>query len=141
MTKPLLLALIGILAAASASAAGPSPAQKLAAAHAAGLTIKDGKAFDDCGQPVDDIQVEQVDLNSDKLPERIVTIGSPCYGNGGSMFAVLRKTPAGWVSVFSANGIASVLKTAHGGWKDIEVGGPGMGRMPVVKWSGTHYAG
>lgn len=139
MTKTISLALIAALAATTAQAANPSPAQKLAAAQAAGLTIKGGKPYDECGQPVDDIQIEQVDLNGDKLPEQIVTIGSPCYGDGGQMFAVLRKSGAGWASVFSTTGIASVLKTAHGGWKDIEVGGPGTGRMPVAKWTGSRY--
>jgi len=138
--KTLPLALIGVLAATAAFAASPPPAQKLAAARAAGLTVKGGKAYDECGQPVDDIQVEPVDLNGDKAAEQIVTIGSPCYGGGGSMFAVLRKTPAGWISLFSANGIASVLKTSHGGWRDIEVGGPGMGKMPIAKWAGARYA-
>jgi hypothetical protein len=136
--KTLSLALAAMFA-ATASPAAP-PAQKLAAAHAAGLAVKGGKAYDECGQPVDDIQVDTVDLNGDKLPEQIVTIGSPCYGGGGSMFVVLRKTPAGWTSLYSANGIASVLKTTHGGWRDIEVGGPGMGKMPVAKWIGARYA-
>jgi hypothetical protein len=42
--------------------------------------------------------------------------------------------------VLSAAGIASVLKSAHGGWKDIEIGGPGMGKMPVARWNGARYA-
>lgn len=70
-----------------------------------------------------------------------MTIGSLCYGNGGSMFAVLRKTPAGWASVFSTAGIATVPKSSHGGWRDIEIGGPGMGKMPVATWKGTRYTG
>jgi hypothetical protein len=77
----------------AAPAADIAPAQKLAAVRAAGLTVKGGKAYDECNQSVDDIQIENVDLNGDKVPEQIVTIGSPCYGEEGSLFAVLRKAP------------------------------------------------
>ena len=33
----------------------------------------------------------------------------------------------------------NVLKTRHKGWLDIEVGGPGMGVMPVRRWNGRQY--
>ncbi len=33
----------------------------------------------------------------------------------------------------SEAGTASMLKTARLGWKDIGIGGPGLGRMPVAR--------
>lgn len=66
-------------------------------------------------------------------PEIIVTDGGACYGGAGSKFTVLTRNKQGALTpILSELGIAVVRPTRHLGWKDIEIGGPGMGRMPVA---------
>lgn len=124
--------------------ASPTPpvtaAERLAAAKAAGFRVQAGRIINECEQPVERLTVERRDLNGDGAPEMVLTDGSGCYGQAGEMFAVLRKTAAGWSPVLSAQGIMDVLPTRHGGWNDIRIGGPGFGRMPVARWAGTKYA-
>ena len=137
---PLIAALL--LGAGAASAAGfppLTPADKLIAAKAAGFVVKGRAIYNECEVPAEMIAFEQVDLNGDGKFELFVEDGGACYGNGGSMFAVLGKVQGAWRRLFVAQGIPDVLKTGRAGWKDIQVGGPGFGRMPVARWNGTAY--
>ena len=114
-------------------------AERLAAARAAGFRVLGGRIVNECDRPAERLTVERQDLNGDGAPELIVTDSSICYGEAGEMFAVLRKGAAGWTPVLSAQGVMTVQPTRHGGWPDIEIGGPGFGRMPVARWVGTKY--
>lgn len=139
-TGPLIAALLlGAVAAQAASFPPLTPADKLVAAKAAGFVVKGRAIYNECEVPAEMIAFEQVDLNGDGKFELFVEDGGACYGNGGSMFAVIGKGPAGWKRLFVAQGMPVVLKTAHGGWKDVQVGGPGFGRMPIARWNGTAY--
>lgn len=113
--------------------------QRLAAERAAGLTIKGTDAYDDCGDRIAQIYFAPTDLNGDRIPELIVRAYSGCWGNGGDMFTILAKVPTGWKDIGSGNGTPEILKTAHRGWHDVEIGGPGFDRMPVLVWNGTRY--
>lgn len=137
---------IGLLTSrALAAAAGFSPAETLAIYNAAGFTMR-GKAIVGCdaadpGWPRSDISIDAIDLNGDGKPEVIVNEGnSACYGSTGNGFTVLAKSPAGqWRRLGKAVGMPGPLQTRHAGWLDIEIGGPGFGRMPVLRFDGTAY--
>lgn len=139
MMRLLQLSLV-LITAAPAVAQPLPPAERLAAARAADFIVKGGVIYNECEQVAEAFAVEQVDLNGDGRPELIASDSSGCYGGAGMRFAVLARRGAGFASLFSAVGMPNVLKTATRGWRDIEVGGPGMGRMPVARWNGTAYA-
>lgn len=124
-----------------AGAAQPFTApERLAAARAAGFKVNGGRIVNECDVTAEQINFEREDLNGDGAPEIIVSDGGACYGNGGSMFVVLTRNRQGALApVLSAQGMAVVRPTKHLGWKDIEIGGPGMGRMPVARWNGSKY--
>ena len=86
--------------------------------------------------------LEQVaDLNSDGLPEAIVTEGSLfCYGSqGAGYFLVSKQADGGWKLITSGSGIPHALETkGAGGWADLEIGGPGF-CFPVERWNGSEY--
>jgi len=86
-------------------------------------------------------QAELTDLNGDGQPEVWVTESSVfCYGNTGSAFVLLTRDANGWRVLLDEVGMQVVQDTRHGGWPDIEVGGPGFGRFPVYRWDGQGYA-
>jgi hypothetical protein len=114
-------------------------AERLAAAKASGFRVQGSRIFNECDEPVRQLGVERRDLNRDGTPEMIVTDSSACYGQAGETFAVLRKVGTGWTPVLQAQGIMTPLRNARSGWPDIEIGGPGFGKMPVARWTGAKY--
>jgi hypothetical protein len=86
-------------------------------------------------------RIEAADLNHDGRPEAWITEGSVfCYGNTGQVAVLVTKDESGrWRKILDEVGIAMPLATAHGGWPDIEVGGPGFEKVPPHRWDGTRY--
>lgn len=141
MILPMLLMLVGGMPTEPrpAPAASVTPAERLAYAMAAGFRVRGQSILNECDAEPEMLEFERQDLNNDHVPEVIVSDGGACYGQAGAMFAVLRQSGGSWVRVLSAQGLMTALKTQHGGWKDIEIGGPGFGKMPVARWNGTKY--
>ncbi len=84
--------------------------------------------------------IEEVDVNGDGQAEALVTEGSMfCYGSPHTFFGLVAKGAGGWKLLLDDVGIPVVLETRHGGWADIEVGGPGFGKFPVWQWNGSAY--
>lgn len=84
--------------------------------------------------------IQEADVNGDGQPEAIVTEGSMfCYGSPHTFFGLVAKGPGGWHMLLDDVGEPVVLETRHGGWADIEVGGPGFDTMPVWRWNGKAY--
>ncbi|MGE0653153.1 MAG: hypothetical protein AB7P12_15610 [Alphaproteobacteria bacterium] len=85
--------------------------------------------------------IELSDLNGDGSPEAWVRESSTfCYGNTAEAFVLLTRDPSGaWIKLLDEIGMALPLETAHNGWPDIEVGGPGSGPFPVYRFDGTTY--
>jgi len=129
--------------AAWAATATLTPADQAAAFKAAGFKPK-GREWVRC----DDTEtashqngsIEVADLNGDGVPEAWVRESSVfCYGNTAEAFVLLTKKGAGWTVLLDTAGVAMPRKTRTMGWPDIEVGGPGMGPMPVYRYNGTKY--
>ena len=85
-------------------------------------------------------RAEVTDLNGDGQPEVWITEGSTyCYGNTGTAFVLLTRDGSGWRKLLDEVGMQVILDTRHGGWPDIEVGGPGFEPFPVYRWDGKRY--
>lgn len=82
-----------------------------------------------------------LDLNGDGKPEAVVTESSLfCYGNVEGLVVLLTKEADGrWRKILDETGVHLVQDSKHGGWSDIEVGGPGLQAQPVYHWNGTTY--
>lgn len=87
-----------------------------------------------------DIQVTTADLNADQYPEVIVSLSSSCmYGAAGMGVSLFIKDKSGrWQPHNLGAGMYSVQETAHLGFADIQLGGPGFCH-PVLAWDGTTY--
>ena len=136
-----------VLAAAPAFAADDafSAADKAAIFKAAGFKLKGGKQVrceDDVTASYMAGFIEAADLNGDGANEAFVRESSSfCYGATAEAFVLVAKTAKGeWTAILDQVGMALVLDTkAKNGWKDIEVGGPGMGPFPKFRYNGTKY--
>lgn len=122
-----------------------SPAETAAIYKGAGFKMK-GKAVVDCAAadpswPRSSIVVEPVDLNGDGTPEAFVTEGNiACYGRDEQGFTIVAKNPDGsWRKLGGSTGVPSAMKTRTKGWADVQKGGPGFARMPVMRWTGAAY--
>jgi hypothetical protein len=121
-----------------------SPTDETAAFKAAGFTLKgkQWRACDDASASYTPGAIEEVrDLNSDGLPDAVVTEGSAdCYGNVGVAYSLVSKQANGsWKLMTKGTGMLTFLSTkGAGGWPDIEVGGPGF-CFPVLRWNGSEY--
>ena len=133
-----LLAAAPALAAGNAGIALTAP-ERIAAAKAAGFRVQGATIFNECDAAADMISFERQDLNGDGVDEIVVADGGACYGAAGAMFVVLRKVGTAWQPVLTARGIMSPLPERHDGWRDIEIGGPGFGKIPVARWNGARY--
>nr|WP_310524358.1 hypothetical protein [Polymorphobacter sp.] len=147
MEHAIPLAIAALLAATPVLAATPafSPAETAAIYKGAGFTMK-GKTVIGCdatdpGWPRSDFSIEAIDLNNDKKPEAIVSEGNiACYGRDETGFNIMARNPDGtWRSIGSNSGGTLPLKTRHNGWLDIEYGGPGMQKQPVLRFNGKKY--
>jgi hypothetical protein len=85
--------------------------------------------------------IEAVDLSGDGKPEAIVTeSNTACYGRDEQGFTVLAKSRDDtWRKLAAGSDATLVLKTRHNGWLDIEYGGSGMQKQPVLRWNGKTY--
>lgn len=138
---------VALISVAVAAATPPAftPAESAAIYTAAGFTVK-GKAISGCdaadpGWPRSDFSIEAIDLSGDGKAEAIVTEGNiACYGRDEMGFTILAKAPDGkWRVLARENGGTMILKTRHNGWLDIEYGGPGMQKQPVLRYDGKLY--
>ena len=145
--KQTIACLVAVLFAMPLLAAAPafSPAETAAIYKAAGFTVK-GKTIIGCdasdpGWPRSNFSIEAIDLNDDGKAEAIVTEGNiACYGGDETGFNIMARNPDGsWRRIGSATGGTMPLKTRHNGWRDIEYGGPGLQKHPVMRFNGKTY--
>lgn len=147
--KPLrLAAACALLAAAPAFAADAgtfSAADKTAIFKAAGFKAKGGKQVrceDDTSASYMAGFIEEQDLNGDGAMEAFVRESSGfCYGATAEAFVLVAKNAKGeWEALLDQVGMFLVHDTkSKSGWKDIEVGGPGMGPFPKYRHNGKKY--
>lgn len=125
-----------------ARAAEPPRAERAALMKAAGIASERGCAAGEPSWPASRFTFDFPDLNGDGVTEAIVSEENvACHGNAGTAFTVLARVGGGgWRKLGEGAGAPFVLGTRRGGWLDIEVGGPGMGTMPVLRWTGSGYA-
>jgi len=128
----------------AAAPAQPSAAESAAIFKAAGFKAKGGKYVrceDDVTMSYSSGRIEMEDLNGDGTSEAWVRESSTfCYGNTAEAFVLLAKdAKGGWIALLDEVGVALPLETKHNGWRDIEVGGPGMGPFPVYRYNGKTY--
>ena len=141
---PFIIAML-VLTPALAAPPAFSPTETAAIYKAAGFTVRGSKVIgcdaSDPSWPRSSFFIEAVDLNGDGSPEAIVSEGNiACYGQDEQGFTVLSKSPDGnWRKLAANSGGALVLKTRHKGWLDIEYGGPGLQKHPVLRWNGKAY--
>lgn len=134
-----------VVACAAAMAADLSAADKIAIFKAAGFKAQ-GSSFTRCPDDTSSSKmpgaIELQDLNGDGTSEVFVTESSTfCYGNTEQAFVLMaRDAKTGWRKLLDEVGVAVPKDTRHKGWKDIEVGGPGMGPFPVYQFNGKVYA-
>ena len=125
-----------------ASAADPTAANRAAIFTAAGFNQVDGqwkRCTDDTAPSYVAGSIDVQDLNDDGEPEAWVRESSGfCYGAAGEYFVLLRNEGGKWRVLLESPGMALPLETKHGGWRDLEVGGPGA--TAVYRWNGKAYA-
>ena len=145
MSLDVCVAALMVLAVSSATAATPklAPGDEAAAFRAAGFK-QQGGAWMRCDDPETTSRqngsIEATDLNGDGAPEAWVRESSLyCYGNTAEAFVLLTRKAGGWKVLLDTPGVAMPRKTKTMGWPDIEVGGPGLGPMPVYRFDGTKY--
>ncbi len=85
--------------------------------------------------------IEVVDLNDDGRPEAFVTESSLfCYGGTEGLVVLLTKEANGtWRKLLDTPGMHLVRDAKHEGWRDVEIGGPGMGPHPIYRWKNGKY--
>ena len=86
-------------------------------------------------------QMQLVDIDGDGRSEAWITEDSSfCYGATGTAITVVTRGPDGrWRKVLDEVGVAGLVKGRRRGWPDIEVGGPGLGPVPVYRFNGVCY--
>lgn len=146
MKAAILFGICGALAIAPAHAADAFSATDQAAIFkAAGFKAKGGKQVrctDDTTASYMAGFIEADDLNGDGANEAFVRESSSfCYGATAEAFVLVAKNAKGeWTALLDQVGMALVLDTkAKNGWKDVEVGGPGMGPFPKYRYDGKKY--
>lgn len=123
-----------------------SAADTKAIFKAAGFKAKGGKQVrceDDTSASYMAGFIEGQDLNGDGANEAFVRESSSfCYGATAEAFVLVAKNAKGeWAVLLDQVGMFLVHDTkAKNGWKDIEVGGQGMGPFPKYRYDGTKYA-
>ena len=137
------LAIALLSGSAVAATTALSPADEAAVFKAAGFKQAHGQWIR-CEDDVTDSKmtgfIELEDLNGDGAPEAWVRESSTfCYGDTAEAFVLLTRKAGVWTVLLDEVGMAAPLDTRHGGWKDVEVGGPGFGPMPVYRFNGTKY--
>jgi hypothetical protein len=140
-----LLGVVILLLAGGAAGAALSAADQDAVFKAAGFSKAADGRYIRCREETPTASytpgaIEEEDVNGDGQPEAFVTESSMfCYGAPHTFFGLVAKGTGGWKMLLDDVGMPAVLETSHGGWADIEVGGPGFGTMPVWQWNGKAY--
>lgn len=136
--------LIASIGSASAAPA-PSAEERAAIFKAAGFKAK-GDAWIRCEEDPPTAsyspgRIELADLNGDGNPEAWVYESSVfCYGNTAESFVLLTKAGDSWRKLADEVGVPMPLATKRQGWPDVQVGGPGSEKLPVLRWNGKSYA-
>lgn len=125
-------------------AATVSPSDRAAAFKAAGFTQRGDRTIGCDSEPEwpkSNIEFEVMDLNGDGRPEAMIREENiACYGQiEVAFYLVTRDAPGKWRKIAFETGHPQVLKTKRQGWPDIELGGPGFDKMPVIHWNGKAY--
>jgi hypothetical protein len=143
MKRVVVLALLSIPTIALAAPAPLAPAERTAIFRAAGFKQLAGawtRCPDDQSASRMAGSIELEDLNGDGAPEAWVTESSSfCYGAVEQAFVLLTKRAGAWTPILDTPGAYLTRQTRTGGWKDVEVGGPGPGPFPVYRFNGTRY--
>jgi hypothetical protein len=136
---------LGLSFAPAHAADGFSKTESAAIFKAAGFKLVGGKQV----RCTDDVTasympgfIEAEDLNGDGKKEAFVRESSLfCYGNTAEAFVLVGQDAKGdWKLLLDQVGMALVLDSkSKGGWKDIEVGGPGLGPFPKFRHNGKVY--
>jgi hypothetical protein len=134
------------LLAFSAAAQAPFSSKEIRAIYStAGFAVQGSTVIGcdakDPNGPRSRFSIRAADLNGDGKPEAIVSeANTACYGRDEQRFTVLAQDASGqWRKLGTGAGATRVLKSRHKGWLDIEYGGPGMQRHPVLLWNGKTY--
>lgn len=134
---------ITLICGPAVAASGLTPADEAAAFKAAGFKHVNGqwtRCEDDTADSKMAGYIELEDLNGDGAKEAWVRESSTyCYGATAEAFVLLTRKGAAWTVILDEVGMAAPLDTRHAGWRDIEVGGPGFGPIPVFQFNGTKY--
>ena len=140
-----ILAIV-LIAAPAVAAPAFGPADTAAIYKAAGFKVAGGKVSGGCDAadpnwPRSDYSIEAVDLSGDGKPEAILSESNvACYGGTETGFWILARNPDGsWRVLAQETGGTIVLKSRHNGWADVEYGGPGMQKQPVLRYNGKTY--
>ena len=134
---------ITLICGPAAAGSGLTPADEAAAFKAAGFKHVNGQ-WTRCEDDTADSKmagfIELEDLNGDGAKEAWVRESSTyCYGATAEAFVLLTRKGGAWTVILDEVGMAAPLDTRHGGWRDVEVGGPGFGPIPAFKFNGTKY--
>ena len=124
--------------------ASVSPQDRAAAFKAAGFTQRADRMIGCDTEPEwprSNIEFEVMDLNGDGRPEAMIREeNTACYGQiEVAFYLVTRDAPGKWRKIAFERGHPQVLENRRQGWPDIELGGPGFGKMPVIHWNGKAY--
>lgn len=144
MNKFLAIAVLVSASIGATKAADLAAADKAAIFRAAGFKAQ-GKNFVRCVEDTSASRlpgsIEMQDLNGDGRNEAIVSESSLfCYGNTEQAFVILTQDAKGaWSIVLDEVGVPTPLADKHNGWRNVEVGGPGMGPFPVFQFDGKKY--
>lgn len=105
-----------------------------------GIDVLPGGAFSYDGVPID-IELNEVDVNSDGDPELLLVIRHPSrFGQARQAFTLYgRKQADCCVQLFPETpGTFRLADDAYQGYRDIAIGGPGF-EFPVYRWDGLVY--
>jgi hypothetical protein len=140
------LAVTGAAQAQSRTAATPgaSPADRTSILRSMKIVADSrGQVENDCGERVTP-RFQSADMGGAVgTAVLFVMEGGPntasCYGDGPGLI-LLKREGAGWREIYSSRGgYMAILKTMHGGVRDIAFAGPGF-QHPLWTWNGARFA-
>jgi len=140
------LAITGAAQAESTTAAAPetSPADRASILRSMKIvTDSRGQVENDCGERVTPRFLPADMGGAVGTAVLFVMDGGPntasCYGDGPGLLLLMREG-TGWREIYSSRGgYMAILKTMHGGVRDIAFAGPGF-QHPLWTWNGARFA-